>query len=84
MMQAAAFNILSCSFVILLLITMQENDWKRRLETLKMMKDKKIGRFRRQGAELRFEDLTIPFGTTLTFENRVFTIDGQNIVRRRY
>ena len=39
-----------------------------------MMKDKKIGRFRRQGAELRFEDLIIPYGVTLTFEDRVFTI----------
>ncbi len=39
-----------------------------------MMKDKKIGRFRRQEAELRFEDLTIPYGATLTFENRVITI----------
>ncbi len=43
------------------------------METIERMRDNKWGRFRR--AELRFVDLTIPFGADMTFQNGDFIVN---------
>ncbi len=52
---------------------------------MEIIRDNNLGRFRRDRSQLRFEEMTVPFSSRLTFQNRVLTVrNEQNTTTQRY